>query len=128
MSFPDPHVYATHQVSNQPPPLADYDAYGSDPVLQSVVQIFGADWARDRLHVTGRTVGSAHVQELARQANRHLPELRTHDRFGHRVDRVDFHSRKPTRSAGPIRGGVRRSRARRCPTCGIRAKTGFVAR
>jgi putative acyl-CoA dehydrogenase len=91
MAFPDPHGYATHQVSNQPPPLADYDTYGSDPVLQSVVQVFGADWARERLHVTGHTVGSAHVQELARQANRHLPELRTHDRFGNRVDRVDFH-------------------------------------
>ncbi len=39
----------------------------------------------------GATVGSAHTQELARQANRHLPELRTHDRFGNRVDRIDFH-------------------------------------
>jgi putative acyl-CoA dehydrogenase len=87
----DPHGYATHEVFNQPPALADYDAYGADPVLQSVVRTFGAEWAEHKLHQTGRSVGSAHVQELARQANRHLPELRTHDRVGHRVDRIDFH-------------------------------------
>jgi putative acyl-CoA dehydrogenase len=86
----DPFGYATHEVLNQPPPLADYDAFGSDPVLQKTVETFGAEWARQRLHEAGRTVGSAHVQELARQANRHIPELRTHDRFGNRIDRIDF--------------------------------------
>ena len=91
MSSLDPHAYATHEVFNQPPALADYDAYAADPVLQSVVGTFGAEWAAPKLHEAGRTVGSAHVQELARQANRHLPELRTHDRVGHRVDRIDFH-------------------------------------
>src|SRR5215211_1088273 len=44
-----------------------------------------------RLSETGRTVGSAHVQLLARQANRHTPELRTHARFGNRVDEIEFH-------------------------------------
>jgi putative acyl-CoA dehydrogenase len=87
----DAFGYSTHEVLNQPPPLADYDAFGCDQVLQKIVTTFGAGWARDRLHDTGRTVGSAHVQELARQANRHIPELRTHDRFGNRVDRIDFH-------------------------------------
>ena len=87
----DPFGYATHEVMNQPPPLADYDAFGSDEVLQTIVRTFSADGWRARLHEAGRTVGSARVQELARQANRNLPELRTHDRFGQRVDRVDFH-------------------------------------
>jgi putative acyl-CoA dehydrogenase len=91
MSSLDPHAYATHEVFNQPPALADYDAYGADPVLRSVVRTLGADWAEQKLHAAGRTVGSAQVQELARQANRNLPELRTHDRVGHRVDRIDFH-------------------------------------
>ena len=86
-----PSLAATHEVFNQPPPLADYDAYGTDPVLQQVVKTLGAGWAEQKLHEAGRTVGSAQVQELARQANRHLPELRTHDRVGHRVDRIDFH-------------------------------------
>jgi putative acyl-CoA dehydrogenase len=87
----DPFGYATHEVLNQPPPLADYDAYGTDPALKAIVRAFGAEWAEDRLAACGRTVGSAHVQDLAREANRHGPELRTHDRFGHRVDRIDFH-------------------------------------
>jgi len=88
---PDRFGYATHEVMNQPTPLADYDAFASDEVLQSIVGTFGADRWRERLHEAGRTVGSVRVQELARQANRSVPELRTHDRFGQRVDRVDFH-------------------------------------
>jgi len=87
----DPFGYATHEVLNQAPPLADFDAYGTDLALRDIVRVFGADWAAPRLHETGRTVGSAHVQDLARAANRVLPELRTHDRFGNRVDRIDFH-------------------------------------
>src|SRR3954469_12928950 len=86
----DGHAYATHEVLNQPPPLADYDAFGTDRTLRSVVAAFEAERAESPLHQAGQTVGSAHVQELARQANRNLPELRTHDRFGNRVDRVDF--------------------------------------
>jgi putative acyl-CoA dehydrogenase len=91
MTSLDPYAYTTHEVRNQPPPLADYDAYAADPVLRSAVKTFAADWAESRLHEAGRVVGSAHVQELARQANRNLPELRTHDRFGNRIDRIDFH-------------------------------------
>ena len=87
----DRYGYATHEVLNQPPPLADFDAFSADPTLGRIVHEFGADWARPRLETTGRTVGSAHVQALARQANRILPELRTHDRFGNRIDQIDFH-------------------------------------
>jgi putative acyl-CoA dehydrogenase len=87
----DAYGYATHDVHNQPPALADYDVYGCDPILQRIVGTYDAQWADARLHAAGRVVGSAHVQELARQANRQLPELRTHDRFGNRVDRIDFH-------------------------------------
>jgi putative acyl-CoA dehydrogenase len=87
----DPFGYATHEVSNQPPPLEDYDAFGTDEVLKTIVRTFGAESYQNRLHEAGIAVGSSRVQELARQANRSLPELRTHDRFGQRVDRVDFH-------------------------------------
>ncbi len=91
MRTDDSHGYATHDVLNQPPALADYDVYGSDPTLRSVTKTFAADWADQKLHEAGRTIGSARVQELARQANRYLPELRTHDRFGNRIDGIDFH-------------------------------------
>lgn len=83
--------YATHEVLNQPPPLADYDAYETDGTLRAVTHAFGAEWAEPKLSRAGRTAGSAHVQQLARQANRHTPELKTHDRFGNRVDQVEFH-------------------------------------
>jgi putative acyl-CoA dehydrogenase len=91
MSDPIVPGYATHEVLNQPGALEDYNAFAQDKALAEATQAFGADWAIDHLHATGALVGSARVQTLARQANRHLPELRTHDRFGNRVDLVDFH-------------------------------------
>ena len=87
----DPFGYATHEVFNQPPPLENYDAFGTDEVLKTIVRTFGAEGYQSRLHQAGIVVGSSRVKELARQANRSLPELRTHDRFGQRVDRIDFH-------------------------------------
>jgi len=79
------------EISNQVPVLADYDAFATDPVLRAAISTFGAEWASERLHEAGRSVGSAHVQELARLANRFTPELRTHDRFGNRIDEIAFH-------------------------------------
>jgi len=83
--------YATHEVMNQASSLENCDLYSNDRPLRDAVHVFDADWAAERLKQTGVLVGSAKVQQLARQANRHLPELRTHDRFGHRVDVVEFH-------------------------------------
>ncbi len=81
----------THEVLNQPGALEDYNAYAEDTPLVEAVRVFGGDWAEGHLHRAGAVVGSAPVQDLARQANRHLPELRTYDRFGHRIDVVEFH-------------------------------------
>ncbi len=83
--------YATHEVTNQAGALEDYNAFTADIPLTQAVRTFGGDWAGARLTDTGATVGSARVQHLARQANRNLPELRTHDRFGHRIDAIEFH-------------------------------------
>jgi putative acyl-CoA dehydrogenase len=83
--------FATHEVMNQPGALENYNAFSEDKPLVQAIKIFGADWSTDHLVRTGALVGSEKVQALARQANRHLPELRTHDRFGHRVDIVEFH-------------------------------------
>jgi putative acyl-CoA dehydrogenase len=83
--------FATHEVLNQPGALEDYNAYAHDKPLVEAVQALGAGWAGEHLQRAGELVGSRNVQNLARAANRHLPELRTHDRFGHRVDLVEFH-------------------------------------
>ncbi|MEU0126395.1 acyl-CoA dehydrogenase family protein [Streptomyces sp. NPDC006289] len=80
----------THEVTNQPPPLTGHDA-ADDPVLIDGVRREGADWYLDDLHRLGRRAGSEEVQRWADEANRHEPVLRTHDRYGHRVDEVDFH-------------------------------------
>ena len=83
--------YATHVVSNQPPPFEDFNAWHMNVPLREAVSAFGADWARLRLAACGARVGSAGVQTLARLANRFVPELRTHDQYGHRIDQVEFH-------------------------------------
>ena len=83
--------YATHDVLNQPGALENYNAFTADRPLTEAAAVFGAEWASGHLAATGGTIGSAATQYLARQANRHLPELRTHDRFGHRADVVEFH-------------------------------------
>jgi putative acyl-CoA dehydrogenase len=86
-----PDGYATHEVLNQPGALSDYNAFATDRPLTEAVRAFGADWAWAKLERAGAVVGSEEVQQLARLANRHPPELRTHDRFGHRIDEVEFH-------------------------------------
>ncbi len=87
----DPAEYATHEVLNQPPELAGYDAYGADRALVETVERLGAGWAAAHLHAVGSFIGSAELAELARLANRYVPELRSHDRSGHRIDQIAFH-------------------------------------
>ncbi|MFJ3442434.1 acyl-CoA dehydrogenase family protein [Streptomyces sp. NPDC086081] len=81
---------ATHDVINQPPPLTPYDA-SDDLALLEGLRREGAGWAEEELRRLGRRAGSAQAQEWADLANRHVPELRTHDRYGNRVDEVEFH-------------------------------------
>ncbi|MCF1596393.1 acyl-CoA dehydrogenase family protein [Streptomyces muensis] len=86
---------STHTVTNQPPPLVGYDAYTCDRALSEAVERHLAPEllaeAGDELAALGKTCGSAQVQEWGVLANEHPPTLRTHDRYGHRVDEVDFH-------------------------------------
>ncbi|MGQ4475844.1 acyl-CoA dehydrogenase family protein [Streptomyces sp. SAS_276] len=81
---------ATHDVTNQPPPLTPYDA-SEDAALLEGLHREGAGWAEEDVRRLGRAAGSAEAQEWGDQANRHEPELRTHDRYGNRIDEVEFH-------------------------------------
>ncbi|MBI2739150.1 MAG: acyl-CoA dehydrogenase family protein [Rhodospirillales bacterium] len=83
--------YATHEVMNQGSPLVGHNAFTDDRLLMEIAGRAGIAWAGDRLDEAGATVASARVAELAREANRHTPELRSHDRFGHRIDEIAFH-------------------------------------
>ncbi|MGC9541438.1 acyl-CoA dehydrogenase family protein [Streptomyces sp. UG1] len=86
---------STHTVTNQPPPLVGYDVYTADLALTAAVERHLApealDEAREELSAFGRTCGSAQAQEWGALANENPPRLRTHDRYGHRIDEVDFH-------------------------------------
>ncbi|MET8414641.1 acyl-CoA dehydrogenase family protein [Streptomyces sp. NPDC005134] len=85
----------THTVSNQVPPLVDYDVFAADRALTEAVERHLAPellaGARDELGELGRSAGSAQVQRWGAQANEYPPKLRTHDRYGHRIDEVEFH-------------------------------------
>ncbi|MER6957533.1 acyl-CoA dehydrogenase family protein [Streptomyces sp. NPDC000618] len=82
--------YVTHDVVNQPPPSAPYDA-AEDAALLEGLRREGAGWAEPDVRRIGLLAGGVEAQEWADLANRHEPVLRTHDRYGHRVDEVDFH-------------------------------------
>jgi len=80
----------THEVFNQPLPLEDINAFSSDRALREAVGFYGAGEFEERLRHYGGIAGSE-ILELGFEANEHPPELRTHDRYGRRIDRVDFH-------------------------------------
>jgi putative acyl-CoA dehydrogenase len=82
---------ATHEVTNQPPPLVDYDVFSTDEALVEGVQRHNAGWAIEDLSALGRRAGSAEWQERGRLANVNPPQLVTFDRYGHRIDEVEFH-------------------------------------
>ncbi|MFO1082286.1 MAG: acyl-CoA dehydrogenase family protein [Reyranellaceae bacterium] len=83
--------YATHEVMNQATAMVGHDAFGDDRLLGEIAMRAPIAWALPRLREAGRTVASAEVAGLAREANRHVPELRATDRFGHRIDEIVFH-------------------------------------
>jgi putative acyl-CoA dehydrogenase len=83
--------YATHEVMNQAMPLTGHNAFTGDRLLTEIARREKIAWADGLLAEAGKTVASARVAKLARDANRHLPELRSHDRFGHRIDEIEFH-------------------------------------
>jgi putative acyl-CoA dehydrogenase len=84
-------VAGTHAVTNQPPPLVDRDLVADDPALIEAVERHGADGYLSRLHELGVLAGSEAVRRLAVEADANPPVLRTHDRYGNRIDEVDFH-------------------------------------
>ena len=92
MSDRDPvTVLATHEVTNQPPDLEGYNLYDTDRALKEALHREGAGWAEDKVRSMGAAAGSERVIRLAFEANDNPPRLRAFDRFGRRVDEVEFH-------------------------------------
>ena len=82
--------FLTHGVENQPPPLAPYDAFATDLPLREALAREGGDWARAEIAEYGRLAGGE-LMELGRLANEYRPRFVPVDRYGHRVDEVEFH-------------------------------------
>jgi putative acyl-CoA dehydrogenase len=82
---------STHEVTNQPPPLVDYNVFEADRPLVEAVRREGAEWAQERIFAVGELAGTERIQRLGAEANENPPKLRTHDRFGNRVDEAEFH-------------------------------------
>ncbi len=80
----------THDVLNQAPPIPDRDAFSTDAPLVEAVRRHGASSHLSRLTDLGRSAGAESWRLRGAEANRDLPRLRSHDRYGHRVDVVDF--------------------------------------
>ncbi|MFB8244551.1 acyl-CoA dehydrogenase family protein [Streptomyces sp. NPDC055952] len=86
---------STHTVTNQVPPLVGYDVFSADRALAAAVERHVepglSEEVLGELSALGRTSGSAQVQEWGVLANENPPRLRTHDRYGNRIDEVEFH-------------------------------------
>ncbi|WP_372970811.1 isovaleryl-CoA dehydrogenase [Marinobacter sp.] len=87
----DRYLAVTHEVLNQPPALENYSLFEQDQALQEAVAREGAAAATSDLKQFGALAGAAETIELGFRANENKPVFNTHDRFGHRIDQVDFH-------------------------------------
>jgi putative acyl-CoA dehydrogenase len=84
-------MVATHEVFNQPEPLVDYNVFEGNRALRDALKLNAPQLDTAELSRLGALAGSAEMQTHARLANIHTPELHSHDRYGHRADRVEFH-------------------------------------
>ena len=81
----------SYEAANQSPPLEGYDAYAADPWLRAAVRRAGVEDVAAAASVLGVFVGSPEGHHHATLANRYTPELKTHDRYGNRIDLVEYH-------------------------------------
>jgi len=80
----------THEVTNQVPPLDGLNLYRSDLPLQQWVHRYRGDWADEQLSAYGQLAGGP-LMQAGFLANANPPVFHSHDRYGHRIDVVEFH-------------------------------------
>ncbi|MEZ5922002.1 MAG: acyl-CoA dehydrogenase family protein [Parvularculaceae bacterium] len=87
---PQTHL-ETHEVTNQPPPFENINLFENDAALIGAVEAGGGEIHGARLSEFGEKCGSAEVLEWAQLANKFTPQLKSFDRYGQRLDEVEFH-------------------------------------
>ena len=103
--MPDLPPFETHAVANQPPEFAPRDLWADDAVLREAVRREGAQAFAPRLAEYGALAGDT-LYRLSFDAHRDRPRLRTHDRFGQRIDLVEFHPHYHALMQAAIEHGV----------------------
>jgi putative acyl-CoA dehydrogenase len=106
MTMDQPSYGRTHEVTNQVPLLARYNALTSDPALLAAIEREGAAWHRGALTQLGLELTQPDVLALADLANRHTPELHSFSDRGERIDEIEFHPAWHTLLAMLRRQGV----------------------
>jgi putative acyl-CoA dehydrogenase len=90
-SFSTDVRYSHETVFNQSPPLEGYNLFDSDCALREAAHREGGGWIEPEARKLGELCGRPDTINLGVLANRFAPELRTHDRFGNRIDEVTYH-------------------------------------
>ncbi len=78
------------EVLNQSPPLEPLNLFETDAALREALEREGGGWGFDRAHEVGEAAGGLEAREHSRRAERNAPILRTHDRYGNRIDELDL--------------------------------------
>ncbi len=84
-------MQTTHDVLNQAKALVDYNLLTGNQPLLAALKFNAPNLDIAELRRLGQTLGTAEMQTHARLANVHSPQLHSHDRFGNRIDQVEFH-------------------------------------
>ncbi len=98
--------FATHEVTNQASPLVDYDLFTGNAALRAALAFNAPQLDTGPLALLGRQLGTAQMQTHARLANVFTPQLRGHDRFGRRIDEVEFHPSYHVLMAAAVAAGL----------------------
>ena len=98
--------YTTHEVFNQVEPLVDVNLFDGNRALQAALKFNAPGLDTASLRSLGQLVGSADMQAHARLANTFTPQLKTHSRFGHRIDQVEFHPSYHALMAAAVDAGL----------------------
>lgn len=77
--------------TNQAPPLVGHNVVTGDAALCEALARHGSPALVEELAQLGADAGTPEAREHGRLANRHHPELTTYDRWGTRIDEVEFH-------------------------------------
>ena len=96
----------THNVSNQPPPFEDINLFSTDNALKDAVAVNGGNAHTKHLNEFGAKCGASGTAQWAREANANPPRLKSFDRYGHRLDEVEFHPSYHELMTLGLEGGV----------------------